>query len=439
MLNKLRKKVILLTMTSLFALLALVVAGMNLINYGNVVATADEVLQFLMGDGGKLAGVPADPDWQPDGDSDPGSATESDPGTATESDQRPDGRQWRMPRRINDETAYESRFFFAVLDAQGGLIVVDTGRVAAVDSEAAVEIAQEVFASGRTSGFYGAYRYAVEAEDNGNYRLTFLDCQRSLDSFKYFLLASVGMALLGFAIVFVIVYFLSGRMVRPIAESYEKQKRFITDAGHEIKTPLTIINANAELLECDFGENESIDDIRDQTRRLTALTEKLVYLSKMEEGGDKLPMEEFSLSELLNEMTPPFARLAQAQGKTLTADVAQGVSLNGNDEAIGRLVSLLLDNAVKYASPEGTIAVTLNRQVRHAQLAVSNPTAETMDREDLHRLFDRFYRTDRSRNSETGGHGIGLSVARAITEQHGGRIRADLSDGVFTVTVTLPL
>ena len=435
MINKLRKKVILLTMTSVFALLAVVVAGMNLINYGNVVATADEVLQFLMGDGGKMADGPGKDgvDWSTDGD---GKVRK---GTATDGFRLPGGGRWQMPRRINDETAYESRFFFTVLNAEGGLIVVDTGRVAAVDSEEAVDIAREVFASGKTAGFYGVYRYAVENEENGNLRFTFLDCSRSLDNFKFFLLASVGMALFGFAVVFVIVYFLSGRMVRPIAESYEKQKRFITDAGHEIKTPLTIINANAELLECDFGKNESIDDIRDQTKRLTALTEKLVYLSKMEEGGDKLAMEEFSLSELLNEMTPPFARLAQAQGKTLTADVPAGVSLNGNAEAIGRLASLLLDNAVKYAAPAGEITVSLRRQGRHVAFSVANPTEEKMEKEDLHRLFDRFYRTDRSRNSETGGHGIGLSVAKAITEQHGGRIKADLSDGVFTVTVTLPV
>ena len=433
MIKKLRRKVILLTMTSVFALLAVVVAGMNLINYGNVVATADEVLQFLTGDEIKTAEGRGENGlgWQQEGGKGQNRATDSDLPLFD--------RPWRMPRRINDETAYESRFFFVVLDGDGGLIVVDTGRVAAVDSEEAVTVAQEVFASGRTSGFCGVYRYAVEKEDNGNVRLTFLDCRRSLDNFRYFLLASVGMALLGFAVVFVTVYFLSGRMIRPIAESYEKQKRFITDAGHEIKTPLTIINANAELLECDFGENESINDIRDQTKRLTALTEKLVYLSKMEEGGDRLAMEEFSLSELLNEMTPPFARLAQAQGKTLTADVPAGVSLNGNAEALGRLVSLLLDNAVKYAAPEGEITVSLRRQGRHVALSVANPTEEKMEKEDLHRLFDRFYRTDRSRNSETGGHGIGLSVAKAITEQHGGRIKAEFADGVFTVTVTLPV
>ena len=433
MIKKLRKKVILLTMTSVFALLAVVVAGMNLINYGNVVATADEVLQFLTGDGGKMAEDRGEGGlgWQQEGGNRQDRATDSDLPLF--------GKPWRMPRRINDETAYESRFFFVVLDNDGGLIVVDTGRVAAVDSEEAVSMAREVFASGRTTGFYGVYRYAVEEEENGNFRLTFLDCRRSLDNFKYFLLASVGMALLGFAVVFVIVYFLSGRMIRPIAESYEKQKRFITDAGHEIKTPLTVINANAELLECDFGPNESIDDIKAQTKRLTALTEKLVYLSKMEEGGNKLPMEDFSLSELLTDMTPAFAHLAQANGKRFSAQIPPDVTVRGNAESIERLVSLLLDNAVKYASPEGEITVALHKQGRHVQLAVANPTGETMTKEDLSRLFDRFYRTDRSRNSETGGHGIGLSVAKAITEQHDGKIRADLSDdGIFTVTVTLP-
>lgn len=433
MIKKLRKKVILLTMTSVFALLAVVVAGMNLINYGNVVATADEVLQFLMGDGGKTAEDRGDNGFgrQQEGGKGQGKATDSDVPLFD--------KPWRMPRRINDETAYESRFFFVVLDDDGGLILVDTGRVAAVDSEKAAAAAQEVFAAGRTAGFYGVYRYAAETEENGNHRLTFLDCRRSLDNFKYFLLASVGMALLGFAAVFVIVYFLSGRMIRPIAESYEKQKRFITDAGHEIKTPLTVINANAELLECDFGHNESIDDIKDQTKRLAALTEKLVYLSKMEESGNKLPMEDFSLSELLNDMTPAFAHLAQANGKRFAAQIPPDVTVRGNAESIERLISLLLDNAVKYASPEGEIAVSLHKQGRHVQLAVSNPTGETMTKEDLSRVFDRFYRTDRSRNSETGGHGIGLSVAKAVTEQHDGKIKADLSDGIFTVTVTLPV
>ncbi|MBQ6117728.1 MAG: HAMP domain-containing histidine kinase, partial [Clostridia bacterium] len=381
MIKKLRKKVILLTMISVFALLAVVVAGMNIINYGNVVATADEVLQFLTGDGGKMADGPG----KDDADRKRGDDDKDRQGTATDGAQPPFDKQWKMPRRINDETAYESRFFFAVLDAQGGLIVVDTGRVAAVDSDEAVDIAQEVFDGGKTSGFYGVYRYAVEKEENGNFRLTFLDSRRSLDNFKYFLLASVGMALLGFAVVFVIVYLLSGRIIRPIAESYEKQKRFITDAGHEIKTPLTVINANAELLECDFGKNESIDDIKDQTKRLTALTEKLVYLSKMEETGNKLPMEEFSLSELLNDMTPAFAHLAQANGKRFAAQVPPDVTMRGHAESIERLVSLLLDNAVKYASPEGEITVALHRQGRHIHLSVANPTGEAMSKDDLSR------------------------------------------------------
>ena len=434
MIKKLRKKVVLLTMTSVFVLLALVVTAMNLINYGDVVKTADEVLHFLTENGGKLDNGPGgkDKDRGPDGEKGPLA-------TATDSDiPLFDGRR-KSPRRINDETPYESRFFFAVLNANGGLIVVDTGRVAAVDSEEAVDIAQEVFASGKTVGFYGVYRYLVEEEENGNFRLTFLDCRRNLDSFQFFRNVSIGMALSALAVVLVVVNVVSGRIVRPIAESYEKQKRFITDAGHEIKTPLTIINANAELLECDFGENESIDDIKDQTKRLAALTEKLVYLSKMEEESNKLPMEDFSLSDLLNEMMPAFARLAQAKGRRFDTQIQPDVTVRGNAESLSQLVSLLLDNAVKYASPEGEIAVALHKQGRHVHLTVANPTEEKLEKENLPRIFDRFYRSDQSRNSETGGHGIGLSVAKAITEQHGGRIKADMSDGVFTVTVTLPV
>ena len=433
MIKKLRKKVVLLTMISLFALLTVVVTAMNIINYGDVVNTADEVLQYLTAGGEK----------KEDGRGGKGKGPGPDDGrgwpfTPTDGDIPMFDMPWRSPRRINDETAYESRFFFVVLDADGGLVVVDTGRIAAVDSEEAVDIAQEVYASDKTDGFYGVYRYMVKHEENGHCRLTFLDCSRSLYNFRFFRNVSIGMAFAALAVVLVVVHFFSGRIIRPIAESYEKQKRFITDAGHEIKTPLTIINANAELLECDFGENESIDDIKDQTKRLAALTEKLVYLSKMEEDGNKLPMEDFSLSDLLNEMTPAFAHLAQAKGKRFTAQVQPDVTLHGNAESVSQLVSLLLDNAVKYASPDGEIAVSLLKQVRHVCLTVANPTEEKMEKDDLPRVFDRFYRTDQSRNSETGGHGIGLSVAKAITEQHDGKIKADLSDGVFTVTVTLP-
>ena len=416
MIKKLRRKVVLLTMTSLFVLLALVVTAMNVINYRFIVEKTDEVLTYVNLNDGRF----------PEG--------RKEMATFTDASAKPP-----KPKRINDETKYESRFFSVVLKEDGSVKMVDTGMIAAVDDEGALAMAREVLSGGRERGFAGIYRYAVVRCDEGCVRVTFLDSRQGLENFRYFLNVSIGITLMGLAVALLVVFFLSDRFIRPIAESYEKQKRFITDAGHEIKTPLTVINANAELLECDFGENESIDDIKAQTRRLTSLTEKLVYLARMEENEKNFSKETFSLSALAEEMVPAFEHLAQAQGKRLQAEIQPEISFHGNEEMISRLISLLLDNAVKYASPGGGIAVSLTKQGRHAVFSVANPTEGNIKKEDMGRLFERFYRADGSRNSETGGHGIGLSTAKAITEQHGGRIKADLSDEKrFTVTVTLP-
>ena len=282
MIKKLRRKVVLLTMTSLSVLLALVVTAMNVINYGFIVENADDVLTYVNQNDGRF------PDKH------------KEKITPTDALVKPP-----VNKRINDETEYESRFFSVVLTEGGGVVLVDTGKIAAVNSDGAVAMAREALSGGRARGFSGIYRYAVMRCADGLVRVTFLDSRHGLENFRYFLNVSVGLTLTALAIALVVVFFLAGRFIRPIAESYEKQKRFITDAGHEIKTPLTVINANAELLECDFGENESIEDIKDQTKRLTALTEKLVYLARMEENDKSLPKETFSLTGLAEEMAPP--------------------------------------------------------------------------------------------------------------------------------------
>ena len=251
---------------------------------------------------------------------------------------------------------------------------------------------------------------------------------------------SIGIALSGFAVVFCVICFFAGRIVRPIAESYEKQKRFITDAGHEIKTPLTIINANIDLLEMDIGTSESLSDIRQQTRRLTTLTGDLVYLARMEEDDAKPAMIEFQLSEIVSEAAAAFKAPALARRQNLSCDIEDMLSVRGNDKAITQLVSILLDNAIKY-SPEGQdIALSLRGQGRTVSLTVVNTAAVPVAREQLEHVFDRFYRADPSRNSATGGHGIGLSLAHAIVTAHGGKIHAWTKDGTdFGITVTLPI
>lgn len=202
---------------------------------------------------------------------------------------------------------------------------------------------------------------------------------------------------------------------------------------------LTIIAANADLLEMDLGENESLGDIIRQTRRLRTLTEDLTLLSRMEEAEDTLQKVDFPLSDTVSEAAAPFRTLARQQEKLFTLSIQPLLTLRGDAKAIRQLTELLLDNALKYSPPGGTIDLTLSRQGRTATLTVTNATGTDIDPDQLPRLFDRFYRADASRNSETGGHGIGLSVAKAIVTAHGGSIRA-ISDGprTFRIRASLP-
>ncbi len=403
--RKFRIRFTALAMLSLFMLLAVIVTGMNLLNYRSVVNDADEVLSVISQNRGMF----------PIMDGEPG----------------PGGKK---PHGMSPEIAYESRYFTVLMGDDGSVIRVDTSRIASVDSAAAEEYAGEVLKESSDKGFIDRFRYIRSYEDIG-VRISFLDCGRRLDAFRSFLLISIIMASAGFMIVFFVIVFFSGKFIRPIAESYEKQKHFITDAGHEIKTPLTIISANTDLLEMDIGSNECLDEIRRQAKRLTGLTNDLVSLARMEESEQSMPMIEFPVSEVVQEAAAPFCAPAQAQNKQLVCNISPLLSMNGNDQAVSQLVSLLLDNALKYSPEGGTITLELVRQGKHLVLSVCNPTFSEISPDQLTHVFDRFYRSDPSRNSQTGGHGIGLSIAKAIVTAHGGRISARAKDGhTFTVS-----
>ena len=338
------------------------------------------------------------------------------------------------------EMPYESRFFSVTVNDAGDVLSVDTGKIAAVDMADAVEYAQEALESGKERGFIDDYRW-LRADSEDGALLLFLDCGRNLDTFRSFLLTSLAVSALGLLAVFLLILAFSGRVVRPVAESYEKQKRFITDAGHEIKTPLAIIEADADVLEMELdGESEWLSDIRLQTRRLTDLTNDLVYLSRMEERADGAPFVDFPLSDIVDETAQSFHSRAMQKRQTFTGEIERNLTLHGDEKAIRQLVSILLDNAVKYAPEDGVIRLKLARQGKFAALSVWNTTATPIPRESLDKLFDRFYRTDPSRSSETGGHGIGLSIAKAVVGAHRGKISAETDDGQsLRITALLPL
>ena len=424
MIRKLRKKFIAAALAAVFLVLIVLIGAINALSYRSLVTDADDTLQILADNNGSFPRQMFRAQDRP-----PDMKTPPNGGGGGPSGERRGG---------SGELAYQSRFFAAWF-ADGGLSRINLDNLASLSEEEAAALAESVYASGREKGFADQYRYCRTA-CGGETMLVFLNCQRELATFRDFLYASIGISLGGTLAVFLLLLVFSGRIVRPIAESYEKQKRFITDAGHELKTPITIIRADADVLESELdGENEWIADIRRQTSRLAELTEDLIYLSKMEEENPALQMQDFSLSELVDETAQSFQSLALAKGKRFSASVAPGLRVKGDEKALGKLVSILLDNAMKYSTENGTVNLALERAGRNARLIVRNSTPP-MEKGDADRLFERFTREDRSRNSESGGFGLGLAIAKAVTEAHGGTIHAESEDGVsLTVTAELPL
>ncbi len=408
MIRRLKIKFIALALTALFVLLAVIVTGMNLLNYKSVVQEADATLSLLSQNQGVF------PNFE-------------------------EGKTDWLPPGMSPEIPFESRFFSVLINEDEEIIHTETSRIYAINKNTAIEFAEEVLSEGKDRGFVENYRYCSSSEKTRT-RITFLDCGRKLDLYRDFAAFSICMSLLGYAVTAIAVYFFAGKFIRPVAESYEKQKRFITDAGHEIKTPLTIISANVDVLKMDMGENECLEDIEKQAKRLAGLTNDLVYLARMEESQNTVQMIEFPVSEIIYDTAVPFQTLAQVQNKELSCQVQPMLSMCGNDKAISQLISILLDNAIKYSPRDSQILLSFRRQGRKLILKVSNPSATLLTDENLRHVFDRFYRTDPSRNSETGGNGIGLSMAHAIVTSHGGKISACSHDGKsFLITVTFSI
>lgn len=439
MIRSLRKKFVLAAMCSTFAVLFVIMGTIQVLNYKGMTERADRILQIMEENGGELPkdafGQPA---AQPQGEEEefPGERKSS---SQTETEERPDSgdRLGRGPGAFSPETPFETRYFSVTLDELGEVTDTQTNNVAAVSEEDAKDFGEAVWKKGRETGFYQSYRYKMTEADEGT-MIIFVDCARELQSFRSFLFTSILVSFLGLFLVLVLVLFFSKIIFKPVAQSYEKQKQFITDASHELKTPLTIIDANTEVLEMVQGESEWTSSIRNQVKRLTSLTQQMVTLTRMEEGGQKTDMGVLSLTGTVREAAEPFVFLAEYQGKTLEMKIEENIFCRGDEKMLEQLLSLLLDNSVKYSTPESTIRLSLERKGKKALLRVTNPS-KAIQQGDLSILFERFYRTDASRSSETGGSGIGLSVAKAIVTAHKGKISAYSRDGMSVeLTVTIP-
>lgn len=422
--RRLRRKFILVAMGAVTVVLTLIIAGINIVNYSHVCKMADARLDYI------LAGKDGI-DW--------GDESKAEPANGKDAGDSQAGVRIRHFEGMTAESPFDTRYFTVTIDA-GQVADVNTARIAAVGAKRAASIAARLHAKGWTSGFSGNYRYTTDVQDD-EITYVFVDCSRELASFHSFLSASVAISCIGWLAVLAIVTVASGAVIRPMVESYSKQKRFITDASHEIKTPLAVIDAANEVQEIESGESEWTQSIHEQVARLTALTERLVFLARMDEGSAGFTMASIDLSEAVDKAAAPFESVAVSRGKRLSMSVATGVRAHADAAAVTQVVELLLDNATRYASEGSVIELSLRAVSRgagkgSAELVVSNAVDE-LPEGDLDRLFDRFYRADVSRSSKTGGSGVGLSVVRAIAEAHGGSATVSGHDHQIAFTVRL--
>ena len=346
-----------------------------------------------------------------------------------------DGDDLIITKNSSSTTDYNG-FSIAKVDDSGRIIKTYRDDSLIPDQDALQHKVIKALNSGKTSGFIGSYRF-LKAETNVGNLILFLNCQRELDSQHSFeknsLLISIGVI----ASVFVLIVLISKRVIAPIQETYIKQKQFITGASHELKTPLAIISSNADVLEMMNGDSKWTQNIHNQVDRLTSLVNSLVVFSRMEEK-DTVERTRFDLTNALESRIEDFNELANFQKKNIVTDIDSDLYYFGEEASIVQLMDILLENAIKYAPEDSGISVSLKKNRKYAILKVSNKAI--VQKGDLSKVFERFYRLDESRNSAIKGYGIGLSMAQLIAEKHKETIRAYApEDGIFKIEMRFTL
>lgn len=412
MVKKIRTKFIKIALLSSVLVLFGLITIINIINYSSIMKEADETLSILVSNDGEFPDILPE---KPEVDS-------------------PDNNPLFSHPREGMEKPFSTRYFTATFSKSGEITSVNTDKIAAISVDDAKSIATNVYRKKSTSGITSDYKYAViNKGDSKTY--IFLDIAENLSTFYKFLWASLGISAIGIVLFLILIYHLSSMVIKPMLESAEKQRQFITDASHELKTPLAIIQANNDVITLENGESEWTRSTSHQIDRLNTLTEKLVFLSRMDEDTkEQLNKSNFDLSYALEDTIDVYESLEQISHLNVDTEITPGISIFADEGMIRRCFSLLIDNAIKYTNEGGWIEIRLSGE-KHPVFTIANSCEEITPGEHPE-FFDRFYRSDKSRNSKTGGFGIGLSVVYAIIQAHGFTINASSPDDksiIFTI------
>ena len=435
MVKQLQKKFIISAMLAVTILLVVLIGGINVFNYLTTSNDNDRLMEML------CYSFETSTKWNADTTDNtqpPQSINGTQQNTAADisgSQNKPDfppqdnGTKPPDDKKNNgfgrhDKNAVDSARYAAVaIDKNGNIIRTDVTHISSLTEDEAAAITEALKNNASGTGTYSGFQYRISETKRAEGKvIILLDNSMQISSFFTVLFISVGAGIFGWLMMLLLVILLSRKTIAPVARSIEKQKQFVTNAGHEIKTPLAIILANTDAMELHNGENKWSKNIRAQTLRLSGLMQNLLMLAKMDESSTKLPMCEFDISTAAEDTVGAFIEPAALKGIMIEQNIKKGIRLSGNRDSIVQLMTVLLDNAVKYTESGGVIRAELYGSEKNITLSIAN-TCEPIDHPE--KLFDRFYRGDSARTQKNGGYGIGLSVAQAIAELHKGSITAE--------------
>lgn len=402
--NKLRKKFIFISMSSVFVVIFLIAVIINTTIYVQLNAKSDEIINILSENNGRF----------------PRGTSSSD--------------EYILPSKMSKEIPFSTRFFSLRVDKEFNTNNIDINNIFVVNKENAVDFASRIIELDDMSGYFDNFKFLVTEHSYGKL-IVFVDCTEDLEMLRVVFIASVSICFMAFISIFILIFVFSERAISPIVLSYDKQKRFITDVSHELKTPLTIIKTNNEVIEIVNGETEWSQNINSQVNKLSNLISNLISLAKVDEQENILEKDDFSLSDAVFDCGGQFDLVATNENKELVLDVQDDINYNGDEGALRQVICILIDNSIKYANTNSIITVALKKNGDKIRFTITNYT-DGIKKGKHNVLFERFYRSDESRN--TTGYGIGLSIAKSIIEKHKGRIKAESSsEGKISFTIDL--
>jgi len=409
MIKKLRFKFILASLLSVLFVIGTTIGVINLHNFRKVERDSSKSLTLILEKG--FQDFPDDPPPPPE-------SRAQDP---------------HEPQEMPKNELMGQDYFLVSFKKDGTVDQSDFKHIFTVSDDQGLQYAFDVFKNGSKEGKISTLRYQTMEKDDLTY-VAFLDLELKLNEAKSFFVSSIIISSISYVVLAGLIFLASFIVFKPSEESYKKQKQFITNASHELKTPLTIISTDVELVEMDNGKSEWTESIKDQVNRLTKMTNQLVTLSKMDEVDYKnFVKEDFSLSEVANQCLDTFSPLFVKQSLTLKYDIEENVTYFGNKESINELLHIFLENSLKYTKDNGNVFASLTKNKNHVTLFIKNDVKENSNI-DTKQLFDRFYRgSDTSKN----GSGIGLSIAKEIVRAHKGEIKAKLENNELGFEIIL--